>query len=299
MVTADIDVWTFTPHPEVWVLLGGLTALFLYAARVIGPKAVTNGPPVPRAQWAWFGLGMGLLWIASDWPVHDIGERYLYSVHMAQHLLLTLVVPPVLLLATPQWLARLVLGRGRLDRAVHTLARPVPASIIFNGLALLTHWSVVVNLSVENGLFHYGLHSALIVSAFLFWMPVCGPLPELRIAMPAQMLHLFIASIIPTVPGAWLTFAEGAVYSAYDLPQRLFGLTVTTDQQIAGLLMKVGGGTYLWLLIAIIFFTWASRHAEADRAGRVPTERDVLTWDAVQAAFDRHPAPPEDERSAP
>ena len=59
--------------------------------------------------------GIVLLWLAADWPIHDIGEQYLYFVHMIQHLVLTLVVPPVMLLATPEWLARLVVGEGRVD----------------------------------------------------------------------------------------------------------------------------------------------------------------------------------------
>ena len=100
----------------------------------------------------------------------------------------------------------------------------------------------------------------------LFWIPVCGPFPELRISPPAQMVYLFVTSIVPTVPGAWLTFAEGAVYSVYDIPDRLWGLTVTSDQQIAGLLMKLGAGSYLWLLITIIFFRWASQQESAARA---------------------------------
>ena len=128
-------------------------------------------------------------------------------------------------------------------------------------------------------------------------MPVCGPLRELRIPMPAQMLYLFVTSIVPTVPGAWLTFAEGSVYSAYDIPDRLGGISVTTDQQAAGLIMKLGGGTYLWAIIAAIFFTWASRHDEADRLGMSPTERDVLTWDQVQRELHATPAPPEPTQS--
>jgi putative membrane protein len=294
LIAAETDFWRWVPHPEVWLLVGGLTALYLYAARVIGPKAVPAGEaPVSGAQWRWFGLGMVLLWVASDWPLHDIAERYLYSMHMVQHMLITFVVPPILLLATPQWLARLVVGGGGVDRWLHRLARPIPASVIFNGLALLVHWQVVVNTSSTNGLFHYGVHTALVVAAVLFWIPVCGPFPELRIAIPAQMLHLFVASIVPTVPGAWLTFAEGAVYSAYDIPQRMFDITVTSDQQAAGLIMKLAAGTYLWVIIAGLFFTWASRHHDADRRGVVPSEREVLTWDQVRAEFDRHPAPVE------
>jgi putative membrane protein len=283
---AAADFWRFVPHPEVWLLVVGLAVLYVYAVRVIGPKAVPAGtPPVTRAQRRWFGLGLVLLWLAADWPVHDIGEQYLYFVHMAQHIVLTLVVPPVMLLATPEWLARLVVGRGRVDAVVHKLARPVPAGLAFNGLALLSHWQVIVNGASANGLFHYGMHTALVTTAVLFWIPVCGPFPELRISPPAQMVYLFVASIVPTVPGAWLTFANGAVYSAYDIPDRLWGLSVTSDQQIAGLLMKLGAGGYLWLLITIIFFRWASD--EEARSGRPAT----LTYDQVEREFQAHPPP--------
>jgi putative membrane protein len=283
---AAADFWQWVPHPEVWLLVVGLVVLYTYAARVIGPKVVPPGTPaVTPSQWRWFALGVLLLWGAADWPVHDIGEQYLYFVHMAQHIVLTLVVPPVMLLATPQWLARLVVGRGRVDEIVHHLARPIPAALAFNGLALLSHWQVIVNGASANGLFHYGMHTALVVTAVLFWIPVCGPFPELRISPPAQMVYLFVASIVPTVPGAWLTFANGAVYSVYDIPDRLGGLSVTSDQQIAGLLMKLGAGSYLWLLITIIFFRWASDQ-EHLRDPHAP-----LTYDQVQREFESHPPP--------
>lgn len=291
------DFWTWVPHPEVWVLVGGVVALYVWAGRVIGPKAVPVGTaPYTRFQLACFTAGTLLLWVASDWPVHDVGERYLYSVHMSQHLVLTLVMPPLMLLATPEWLARLVLGNGALDRWVHRLARPIPAAIAFNALALLSHAQFMVNTASENGLFHYGLHTAIVATAFLLWIPVCGPLPELRIAMPAQMLYLFVTSIVPTVPGAWLTFAEGAVYRVYDIPARLWGVSVTSDQQVAGLIMKLVGGTYLWVVIAGIFFLWATRHADAESRGESPSEREVLTWDRVQREFARTPAPSEPDR---
>lgn len=286
MTAAEVDFWRWVPHPEVWLLVAGLVVLYAYAARAIGPKVVPAGTPaVSRAQWRWFGLGIVLLWMAADWPMHDIGERYLYLVHMVQHLLLTLVVPAVMLLATPTWLARLVVGEGRVDRWVHRLARPVPAGIAFSALTLVTHAQIVVNTSADNGLFHYGVHTALVTSALLFWIPVCGPFPELRISAPAQMIYLFVASIVPTVPGAWLTFAEGAVYRTYDIPNRLWGISVTSDQQAAGLLMKLVGGTFLWVLIAIVFFRWASDHESAQK------RTGVLTYDEVQREFEEHPAP--------
>jgi len=291
------DLIGWVPHPEVWLLVAGVVALYAYAASVIGPKAVPVGtPPISRSQWRWFVIGTLLLWVASDWPVHDIGEQRLYLVHMAQHTVLTLVMPPILLMATPEWLARLVIGDGRAHRWVDRLARPLPALLIFNSLALLIHWQVVVNGASSNGIFHYGVHTAIVASAFLLWLPVCGPLPELRISRPAQMLYLFATSLVPTVPGAWLVFAEGAVYSAYDIPARLWGISVTTDQQVAGAIMKLGAGTYLWVIIAVLFFRWAASQAEqVPGPPRLPItvgeDDDVLTWEQVERELAEHPAP--------
>ena len=160
------DFWRWQPHPEVWLLVGGVILLAIYALRVVGPKVVPAGTPViSRSQLAWLALGVVLLWFASDWPMHDIAEEYLFSVHMAQHLLLTFAVPPVFLLATPEWLARLVLGHGRVKRAFYKIARPVPAALAFSALQLLTHWPGVVNTSVENALVHYVVHAALVSTA--------------------------------------------------------------------------------------------------------------------------------------
>jgi putative membrane protein len=288
------DFWRWQPHPEVWLLVGGVILLAIYALRVVGPKVVPAGTPViSRSQLAWLVLGVVLLWFASDWPMHDIAEEYLFSVHMTQHLLLTFAVPPAFLLATPEWLARLVLGHGRVKRAFYKIARPVPAAIAFNALQLLTHWPGVVNTSVENALVHYVVHAALVSSAFLLWIPVCGPLPELRISYPAQMLYLFVTSIVPTVPAAWLTFADGSVYSAYDIPQRLGDISVTSDQQAAGLIMKLVGGGFLWLIITIRFFQWASKFSDTDKAVDQAGPVHDLTWADVEREFDKHPPPPE------
>ena len=288
------DFWRWQPHPEVWLLVGGVILLAIYALRVVGPKVVPAGTPViSRSQLAWLGLGVVLLWFASDWPMHDIAEEYLFSVHMTQHMLLTFAVPPVFLLATPEWLARLVLGQGRVKRAFYKIARPVPAAVAFNALQLLTHWPGVVNTSVENALVHYVVHAALVSTAFLLWIPVCGPLPELRISYPAQMLYLFVTSIVPTVPAAWLTFAEGSVYSAYDIPQRLGDISVSTDQQAAGLIMKLVGGGFLWLIITIRFFQWASKFSDTDKAVDQAGPVHDLTWADVEREFETHPPPPD------
>lgn len=271
---------SWQPHPEVWFLVAALVGLGWYAARVVGPKAVRDGSPVvTRRQVGWFAAGVVVLWLSSDWPIHDVAEERLYSIHMVQHLLMAYVVAPMFLLATPTWLARLVVGEGRWLRR---LCHPVVAGLLFNAVTVALHWPQTVNASVSNGPLHYALHVVLMFSALLMWMPVVGPVPELRLSLPAQMVYLFMMSIVPTVPSAWLIFAENAVYSAYDIPERMWGLSVADDQQIAGVVMKLVAGFYLWGLIIALFFKWAYRNQQANRAGRTLTERQILTWDDVK-----------------
>ena len=104
-----------------------------------------------------------MLWAASDWPIHDIGEDYLYSVHMLQHMMLSYFLPPLALLATPEWLLRALIGNGRLYRAVRWLCHPVVAGVPFNVAVIVTHIPGVVNASLENGALHYGLHVLVVV----------------------------------------------------------------------------------------------------------------------------------------
>ncbi|HEX7120318.1 MAG TPA: cytochrome c oxidase assembly protein [Longimicrobiales bacterium] len=314
---AAADPWRWQAHPGVWLLVAGIIALGLYATRVIGPKVVPAGTPVvTRRQRTWFVLAVVLLYVSADWPMHDIGENHLYSVHMVQHMLMAFMVPPLFLMATPQWLARLVVSdAGAASRWIRRLARPVPAAVLFNGLTALLHWEEVVRLSVENGAFHYSMHVLLFGSALLMWVPVVGPLPEMRISLPAQMIYLFLQSVIPTVPGAWLTFANNPVYEVYDRAYRLWGVGVIDDQQAAGAIMKILGGFYLWTIITVLFFKWASRQealnarSEHERPRVVRDERldarttavvpvaelsDELTFESLQAEWERlGPAPNE------
>lgn len=282
LAAASTDYFRWQPHPEVWLLLGSIVALAFYATRVLGPKVVPAGEPVTtRRQKGFFIAGMVVLWLAVDWPMHDIAEEYLYAAHMLQHFLLTLVVPPMLLLATPTWLARAVVGEGRASRIIHKLARPVPVAFLFAAATMLTHWAGIVNLSVEVGWFHYLAHVVIVGVSLLVWMPICGPYPELRSSLPVQMMLLFLISIIPTVPAGWLTFAETIIYKSYDQQPRMWGISAIQDQQAAGLIMKVAGTFYLWGIITSIFFRWAMRHEQAEREGTFVTEREVLTWDQV------------------
>ncbi len=272
----DPSPWTFQWHPEVWILVAFLTSAYVYMVKVIGPGAVPAGTPVvTRGNIYSFIAAMAMLWIASDWPMHDIGEEYLYSVHMVQHMMLSFFLPPLVLMATPAWLMRVLIGDGGFYRAVCWLTRPVVAGVIFNLVIIVSHIPTVVNASVDNGPLHYSVHFVVVIAALIMWMPVVGPLPELHMSPLGKCIYLFLQSVVPTVPAAWLTFAEGTVYHAYDVPVRAWGLSVTDDQQIAGAIMKLGGGIFLWTLVVYFFFRrfaadYSSEHNYRRRRDAIP-----------------------------
>lgn len=249
--------WRF--HPEVWLLVGGVIVLGLYVTRVIAPKVVEPGVvAVTRRQKGFFVAGVVMLWVSSDWPMHDVGEQSLFFVHMVQHFLLTMVIPPLFLLAVPTWLVRLVFPEdGAGYRLLHRLRRPTLITIVFNSWVVFTHWQPVVNTSVEVGPLHYLVHTISVALALVMWINVCGPWPEWRLSPPNQCGYLFLQSVIPTIPSAWITMANDTVYKVYDQAIRPWNWSAATDQQYAGLFMKVGAGYYLWTVIIVIFFRWS------------------------------------------
>ncbi|MXW42144.1 MAG: cytochrome c oxidase assembly protein [Acidimicrobiia bacterium] len=273
LFVVDTDIWRYQPHVEVWIIVLGAVAMAWYAFKVIAPKAAPLGQPAfTRHHLGAFAGALFMLWLASDWPMHDISEEYLYSVHMIQHLLITFVVPPLLWAAIPEWLARLFLsGDGSVGVWTRRLARPVTAGVLFNFLVAVSHIPWVVNTSVESGALHYFVHVLLFAAALVMWLPVCGPIPELQMRPPGKMVYLFLMSVVPTVPGGFLTFAQDAVYSAYDHQVRLWGIGVQADQQAAGLIMKLVGGIYLWTWIGVLFFGWAGHQHRANTQMRLVT----------------------------
>ncbi|HXF73326.1 MAG TPA: cytochrome c oxidase assembly protein, partial [Actinomycetota bacterium] len=206
---------------------------------------------------------------------HDLAERALFSVHMVQHMLFTLVAPPLLVAGTPPWMLRAILRPRALWAAWAFLTRPLVAMVAYNGLLLFTHWPTVVEASVRSELVHLGIHVLLFGSALAMWWPVLSPLPELpALPAPAQLMYLFVQSIAPTVPASFLTFGRTPLYPIYATFPRVAGISAMTDQTIAGLTMKLGGGAILWAVMTAVFFRWFREEREEGW--------DALRWHRVE-----------------
>jgi putative membrane protein len=263
-------------HPEVWALAAVLEGSYLWAVRRVGPAQLPAGiAPASRKQVTFYTMGVAAIWVAATWPMHELSEHYLFSVHMVQHMLISMVAAPLMLLGTPDWLLRMLLGRRPVYSVARRLTRPFVAFVIFNTVIVGTHWPAFVDFALHSEVFHFGAHALLFGAALLMWWPVISPLPEMpSLSYPGRMLYLFLQSILPTVPASFLTFGSTPLYHFYETVPRIWGISALTDQRIAGLTMKILGGLILWSVIAVIFFKWY---------GQEQTEGwDALEWRRVE-----------------
>jgi putative membrane protein len=276
----DVSLPSWQPHPDVWLLIALFAVGYAVAINRLGPRLAPPGRPVvTRFQVASFTAGVIALWIASDWPIHDVAERYLFSVHMVQHVAYSIIAAPLLLIGTPAWLARWLLSPRWLLAGVRFASRLVPATILFNLVVIVTHTPVVVNAALEHALLHFAVHTLIFLSSIIVWMPLLSPLPEVpRLPPLGRMLFLFLQSIVPTIPASFLTFGAHPLYRFYEKVPRLWGISAITDMQVAGVIMKIGVGFTLWVIIAILFFRWYAAEEAPAPSRRVSRdlERELM-----------------------
>lgn len=257
------SVWTYAPNPEVWLIAALMLGGYFWIVRK--RRSDDPQPGASRRQKAFFVAGVGTLWLASDWPLHGMAEGFLFTAHMVQHMTFWLVTPPLLILGTPSWLLRRALVNRSAVRIARVLTRPAVAFFASNAMIVLIHWPVLVQLQLRSDMAHAGVHAFILMAAGLMWWPVLGRLPELgRLTPPLAMFYLFLQSILPTVPASFLTFGNTPLYEDY-LGVPAWGISAIQDQQISGLLMKIGGGVILWVVIAFIFFRWHAREELQER----------------------------------
>jgi putative membrane protein len=227
----------------------------------IGPLRgrFADSAPVSRVRVQLFLLGVVILFVATVSPL-DTLSGYLLSMHMVQHLLMTLIVPPLLLVGTPGWLLRPLL-RLPFGRPVgRALTHPVVAFLLFNAIFSVWHVPALYDLALRNDSVHILEHVLFLGTAILAWWPVFSPLDELpRLPEPVQLLYLFFQSLPPTILGAVITFADEPLYPAYATAPRLWGLSVLLDQEIGGLIMWIPGALVYFVVLTGVFFHWLNR----------------------------------------
>jgi putative membrane protein len=252
--------------PPLSVLAGLLALQALYLA-CVGPlrNRFRGSSQVGLWRQVAFAQGVLVLLLALATPLETLADQYLFSAHMLQHLLVTLVAAPLLLAGTPGWLMRDLLGAGGINVLRH-LRHPILAFGVFNLVFALSHVPALYELFLATPPLHALEHLIFLATAILMWMPVLSPLPEVpRYPDLGQVLYLFLQSVPASLVGALLSGAGSAYYATYVTAPRVLGLTPLEDQQVGGLMMWVGSGLYFLLAMGVVFFVWASREEAENR----------------------------------
>lgn len=274
--------WTFPPLPT----LGILVAIAWWGFAVGRVNAAHPGNPVPRRRSVAFGLGMAAIAFALLSGI----ERYdttLFSVHMVQHILLTLVAPPLLALAAPiTLLLRLVAPSSRRrwilpvlhSRVMRVAAFPVITWIAFASVMWATHFTPLFDLALEDPLAHDLEHALYVGVGLLFWWPAVAvdPAPW-RMPHPVRAMYVFLQMPQNTFLAIVLLGATSVLYPHYATLERSWPPTPLEDQASAAGIMWLAGDTIF--LVAILAIIWQWMRAERRDAPR----NDRLAADELAA----------------
>jgi len=240
------------------VLLSGITVVAAYA---VAARATRR--PVPRARRAAFASGVAVVVLAVGSPL-DAYAGALLTVHMVQHLLLTLVAAPLILLGRPVSVARRsgvgghLLPRFLRSPPAHALTHPVVTWSVYAVVLWGTHFTPVYQAALDSGLAHALEHAAYLGAALLFWFPVIGSEPSpRRLPYPARLLYLFLAGPVGAFLGLAINQAAAPLYEHYATLERAWGPTPLADQQAAGLLMWMVGGLGMLVAVLLVAAAWA------------------------------------------
>lgn len=252
-------------HPEVVAAICALGALYLAAWLPLARRGV----PISVGALLLFFAGLTALALVLNGPLHDLAERAHFSAHMVQHLVITLLVPPLLLAGTPAWMVDRILGPlldGQVTGPIaRVLLRPLPQLAVYTIALVAWHLPGPFNAALEWPPWHALAHVSLLGASLLAWWPVLSP-SERAPALPpaAQLLYLFVFGMPMTVVAAMVTGADEVLYPFYATAPRVLDVAPLDDQRLGGVLMWVPAGVIPLVVFTIVFFRWAAAEADAD-----------------------------------
>jgi putative membrane protein len=253
-------------HASTVIGLAGLGALYHWRARQRPANGATQSPT--PGQRATFYSALALIFLSLNGWLHDLSDGYLFSAHMVQHLVLTLVAPPMLVMGTPGWMLRPALSWRGVGPVARWLTAPSHCFVIFNVVLAAWHLPPMYEYAMAHHPIHIVQHLCFMTAAVLMWWPVLSPLPELpRLSYPGQMLYLFLLSIPMSLVAVCIGYADHVLYPWYAGAPRIWAITPMQDQMIGSLIMWIPGGLFFFTIISVVFYRWQQVDGDETTAG--------------------------------
>jgi putative membrane protein len=242
----EMNYWNFAPSVCLGTFL--LSAGYAFFIGSLRHNRCWEKPVPPVRQVAFY-LGTLSMFLALTGPLDRLGDESLFSAHMAQHMLLTFVAPPLWLLGTPDWLIRRLVPHQILAWMVN----PLIAFLLFNGAMWAWHLPDVYDAALANEALHIAEHLAFLAAGVIGWMPVLKPGLAAELTPLRRLIYLFPSMLSCTALAALITLSSVQLYHFYGSASLGWGLTPLSDQQLGGLAMWLPGDMLYMVLIVWMF----------------------------------------------
>jgi putative copper resistance protein D len=252
--------WSFNPLVTVGLLAAAIA--YLQARR----RLVAGGVDWPARRTAYFLSGIGALALALLSPIEGY-DTVLFSVHVVQHMLLTMVAAPLLALGAPITLAlRVAKGptRRRMVRVLHSpplrvVGHPLVAWVLFTLTLYGLYFSPLFDLTLRQPLVHDLVHLHFIAVGLLFWWPLVGLDPSRwRLPHIARLLFVFVMVPFHAFLGVAIMNSGRVLAPTLESFQRSWGPTPLADQQTGGAILWGAGDLIALAAVLGILISWAS-----------------------------------------
>ncbi|WP_091931739.1 cytochrome c oxidase assembly protein [Blastococcus sp. DSM 46786] len=288
----------FLPHLDAWSVLAGLSVvgLVLYLAAVVHLRRTGVSWPWWRTL-AWTGGTASLFAATGTW--FNGYSMVLFSVHMTQHMVLSLITPLLLLLAAPVTLALRTLPRGRgpagapralLLEALHSrfayvVAHPLFTVPLFLASLYGVYFTPLFDALMSNPVGHQFMLAHFVVTGLLFFGPIVAQDPWPRtLSHPGRMLELFLPVPFHAFFGVAIMMAGSLVVDSFAEPPAGWGVDPLADQAVAGGIVWAFGELPTVLVLSVVFFSWARsderRARTLDRAADRDGDAELTAYNA-------------------
>lgn len=256
-----IGAQAVTQHPQIqWFSDPAVLAplgLFaaIYAWRFAAARREAGGRGAGPLQAAAFAGGMLALLVALVSPVDALGEDYLFSAHMVQHVLLGDIAPLLILLGLSRVIMRPATRRLMgVERTLGRLASPAAGLALWLAIMYLWHVPALYDAATENALVHLVEHASFFAAGLALWWPLIQPVPMRRSLTGLEPLgYIAAAKAGLAALGLYLAWSATAFYPYYEQTPRIWGLSPVEDQNIGGVLMMAEQSLTLVLVMVALF----------------------------------------------
>lgn len=269
-------------NPWATASLGILALLYLWSLFQVHKRGMHIKPVYPLRIAAFF-LALVIAALLLLTPIDTIGRLQLFSVHMAQVVILTTICAPLLMAGCPEELLHPLVEIPVVSSILLTITRPLIASLIFNLTFLLWHTPRLMELAQANEALYHFMMLSIFFTSFLNWHPLIGSIRENQhMSYPMQMAYAFFDGQPMEILAFVLVFTQSTIYH-YAIPAPLH-FAVFSDQATGGAILLVPGLVDIGVMTPL-FFRWfwqIESRTRLDDQKRQAELQELEKWEEVE-----------------